>query len=262
MSTTRSDGSSPEKVSGDWSRAKMTDLAGWQKYYRTPPTNNAPAKSPVSPKPQTPAADILHALGKYDSAIEELRAASRRPYSRFADFNASDTKTMSFLMSYLGESKACFNVMQVRAVAELAADQPDKALADVKLLLRLNDTLRQEPLLISHLVSLATMSIAMQPIYEGLARHKWSEAQLAELQTALAEKDFLADYQKAMRGERAFAIASLENLRLTREYQAAKSKSGKTTVETMSFRFTPQRLLLSKRTRLRAAPPGILPSGR
>jgi hypothetical protein len=59
--------------------------------------------------------------------------------------------------------------------------------------------------------------MALQPIWEGLSEHKWSDEQLVALDAELAKMDFLADYEFAMRGERAFAIASFENQRRTRE---------------------------------------------
>ena len=37
----------------------------------------------MPPQPQTPAADVLLALSKYDSTIEELRGAAALPASRF-----------------------------------------------------------------------------------------------------------------------------------------------------------------------------------
>ena len=64
---------------------------------------------------------------------------------------------------------------------------------------------------------LAIAAIALQPIWEGLAEHKWSDEQLVALEAELAKMDFLADYEFAMRGERAFAIAAFENQRRTRE---------------------------------------------
>jgi hypothetical protein len=64
---------------------------------------------------------------------------------------------------------------------------------------------------------MAIANMALQPIWEGLAEHKWSDEQLVALDAELAKMDFLADYEFAMRGERAFAIASFENQRRTRE---------------------------------------------
>ncbi|HEY4952910.1 MAG TPA: hypothetical protein VII71_05950 [Verrucomicrobiae bacterium] len=57
------------------------------------------------------------------------------------------------------------------------------------------------------------MQIALQPIYEGLAEHKWSDAQLTELNSELAKLDFLADFEMTMRGERAASISTLDFLR-------------------------------------------------
>jgi hypothetical protein len=127
-------------------------------------------------------------------------------------------------------------VLQLRATAELVDGQSAKALDDVKLLLRLNDSIRNSPFLISHLVRLAIVSIALQPVWEGLAEHKWSDEQLVALDAELAKLDFLADYEFAMRGERAFAIASFENQRRTREMIVPQEGGG---VITNKLRFMP-----------------------
>jgi hypothetical protein len=84
-------------------------------------------------------------------------------------------------------------------------------------MLRLNDSIRNQPYLISHLVRIAIMAISLQPIYEGLAAHRWNDSQLAELENALAAKDFLSDFEFALRGERTCAIDTLERERLTRQ---------------------------------------------
>ena len=60
--------------------AKISDLKAWQNYYRAlAATTN---EFPVAPQPQSPAADVLLALSKYDPAIEELRAGGS--IARFA----------------------------------------------------------------------------------------------------------------------------------------------------------------------------------
>jgi hypothetical protein len=145
----------------------------------------------------------------------------------------------SILMLYLAHMKSCFQVLHLRTVAELADNQPAKALEDVQLMLRLDDKLRQEPLLIEHLVSVALTAITLQPIYEGLAQHRWNDAQLAELESALAQKDFLADYQFAMRGERTFAIDMIENQRITRQIKTMEEVAGKPKEVTLSLRWSP-----------------------
>ena len=223
---------------GGSGRTRLTDLKAWQTYYRNPTNlhtviefvmtngvmleetnqlNHPTDQFPIAPQPQTPAKDVLFALSKYDSAIEELRQASQRPYAnvplKYEDgFNAA-----SSLLPVLAELKRCTQLLQLRAIAELADGQNEKALADVKLLLYLNNSLRNSPFLIFHLVRIAIVAIALQPIWEGLAEHRWSDEQLAVLEAELAKLDFLADYGKVMRGERAFAIAEFENQRRTGE---------------------------------------------
>jgi len=66
--------------------------------------------------------------------------------------------------------------------------------------LRLADSIHTEPFLISHLVRIAILQNALQPVWEGLAEHRWSEEQLVALDMELAKLDFLADYKLGMRG--------------------------------------------------------------
>ena len=198
-------------------RMYVTDLEAWQKYYRNQTNTDEAKRFPVAAQPQTPAKDVLLALSKWDSAVEELRQASHRPYSNLPlnyeeGFNATGT-----LLPFLAELKRCSQVLLLRASAELTDGQSAKALDDIKLLLYLNNSLHDSPFLISHLVRIAIVAIGMQTIWEGLAEHKWSEEQLVKLETELGKLDYLADYESAMRGERAFAIASFENQQRTRE---------------------------------------------
>jgi hypothetical protein len=166
-------------------------------------------------------------LSKYDAAIEELRQAATLPCSRFP-LNYDSKPPTAILLTHLAALKACSRVLQLRAVAELQNGQSDKALADVKLLLRLIDSIRTEPFLISHLVRIAMLNITVQPVWEGLEDHKWSDAQLVELNHELAKLDFLADYEFSMRGERALSMASIEYLRRTRNFSGL-SDEGNTT---------------------------------
>lgn len=199
----------PTNVNGNWQKATLTDLKPCQDFFRTLATRTN--LFPVTSQPQTPAQDVLLALSKYDSTVEELRQAGERPDSRFPlDYNREDV--WAILLPHLAVLKRCSQFLELRAVAELQNGQSDKALDDVKLSLRLIDLIHTEPFFISHLVRIAMLQITLQPIYEGLAEHQWSEAQLAELDSELAKLDFLADYQLALRGERGCEIHAVEYL--------------------------------------------------
>ena len=188
---------------GDWQTARMTDLTPWQSYYRAlaAKTNDFP----VSTAPQSPAADVLLALSKYDSEIAELREAAKLPESRFpTDYGIEDPAEI--LLPHLASIKQASQVLQLRALAELQNHQSDKALADVKLMLRLVDSVRTEPFIITHLVRIVVFEFALQPVYEGLANHQWSDAQLAELDSELVKLDFLADFNSSVGGEGAAQV--------------------------------------------------------
>ena len=185
-------------TNGYWSKGTKTDLNVWQRYYRLVATKTN--LFPVPAQPQSPAEDVLVALSKYDSVIEELREASRLPGSRFP-LNYDSESPSAILLPHLAALKRCSQTLQLRAIAELQNGQPEKALADVKLALQLTDKIHTEPFLISHLVRIRMVNLTLQPIYEGLAEHKWPEAQLVALGAELAKLDFLPDYGTAMRGE-------------------------------------------------------------
>lgn len=226
---------------GSWQTGQLTDLKSWQHYFRTLAESPADKTNafPIPPQPQSPGADILLSLREFDPMIEELRKAGQRPYSRLAIDYENGFEVIGEIVPYLSTMKACGQLLQLRAIAELADGQSTKALEDVKLMLRVTDSLRNQPFLITHLVRLAMVAITLQPVYEGIAKNEWSDAQLAELERELAKLDLLADHQTAMRGELAFAIDSLERQRITREYKMVDDSSGTNRIVTISLRFTP-----------------------
>ncbi len=220
--------SPPQTNDGYWAKGTLFNLKIWQDYYRALAVKTN--EFPVAPQPQTPAQDVLLALSKYDSAIEELRTVSKLPYSRFPVFSDAD-HPFDTLLPHLSVFKRCAQILKLRAIAELQNGQSDKALEDVKLAVELTEKIRSEPFLISHLVRIAMLQLTLQVIYEGLANHQWSDAQLAELDSELAKLDFLADYETSMRGEQAASISALEFLRHTRDLFSFSEAGGKPTPE-------------------------------
>ena len=94
----------PHNGIGNWQKAIRSDLEPWQRYYRKLAlTTNL---FPVAPQPQSPAADVLLALSKYDSTIEELRQAAARPGSRFP-LNYDTEEPFAILLPHLAPTKGC-----------------------------------------------------------------------------------------------------------------------------------------------------------
>lgn len=195
----------PTPSAGDWLRGQRHDLAAWQNYYR------ASTNFPKWPEPRTPAEDVLKALSRWDAEIAELRTAATRPSACF-DIKLTEDGA-STLLPHLAALRTIASVVSLRSLAELSAGRTDDAFADAKLAFRLGDTLKDEPILITHLVRIATHTIALRTVWEGLAEHRWSDAQLAHWQTELGRRSFATELRHAMAGERAFGNRIIEFLR-------------------------------------------------
>jgi hypothetical protein len=226
---------------GNWVKAQHVDLAAWQAFYRGASTNvsegnaaaqaafrkrygldargmpPAPSESappanyfPVAKEPQTPAADVLLALSKFDENRKLLIAAAARPEARFwISYDAG----FAMSVQHLGRMKGCVQYLSLHADAALKAGDRETALEDLKLSFRLMEAIRGEPNLLSHLVRIAMQQITLQPIWEGLADRQWTEADLSVIERELGKMDFLADYQFAIRGERACNVWGVDYYR-------------------------------------------------
>ncbi len=189
-------------VNGTW-----TDLAGFAEFYRG--NTNYPQAVTGSP----PAKVVRVALSKLDPLIHELRKeAAARPLSRFP-IDYDEEVTVSILLPHLATLKNLASALTLRAIAELDVEQSSAALAELELGFRLSDTISREPLLIDHLVRLAMLTIELQGVREGLARHAWGDAQLAAIQKHLSSLNLLAELQNAIRGERAIEVGMLDYAR-------------------------------------------------
>jgi hypothetical protein len=145
---------------------------------------------------------VLEGMKPDMEVFRELRAASGRPYARFA-VAYDEENPWTIIVPHLAKIKQLVQRLNLQACAELAAGSSDQALADVKLMLAVADSVKTEPMLISFLVRSACVQIAMQPVWEGLAEHRWTDAQLEELEARFLSYDFLTDAEKALKAERA-----------------------------------------------------------
>jgi hypothetical protein len=159
----------------------------------------------------TAATGVLQGLETSGPRLAELRAASRRPYSRYPVIYDLENP-WGILLPHLAKGKGACARLELKCCAELAMGQGNKALEDVKLMLYLVDSAKEEPFLISYLVRLRCLQMASQSIWEGLAEHRWSEAQLQELQTRLQQYNFVADLKRPLDAERASGILTVDLL--------------------------------------------------
>ena len=201
---------------GSWIKAQRLNLAAWQAYYRSSnnlfevqgsrPTNYFP----VAQQPQSPAADVLLALSKFSANRQLLVASCARPEARFwLNYDAG----FAAVVPHLSRLKASSQYLSLQTTAALKGGDRQTALENVKLSFRLVDSIRREPNIISHLVRIALVQIALQPVWEGLADRQWTEADVRAIESELGKLDFLTDYQFAMRGERACNLWGVDYFR-------------------------------------------------
>jgi hypothetical protein len=157
--------------------------------------------------PAQAAAAMLAALESYRPVMESLRSFSDRPACWFPLEQNADDMISSRAGVTLGR---LLRLVQLRATAELASQEPVAAFNDVRLVLRLADYGRQrpQPSSLSHTHHHLAVVDALQPLWEGLARHCWTADQVAQLQHQLEKLDFLSDYADAVRAD-ALTMATL-----------------------------------------------------
>ncbi|MGB8352556.1 MAG: hypothetical protein WCD79_01580 [Chthoniobacteraceae bacterium] len=197
------DSKATKPKSPGWMFGCRKDLKTWQTYYR--------ASLPDMTHPQSAADDVLAVLGRFNPQIAELRdAATTHPLSRFP---LKYEEGLSMELPHYTAIQAVTSFIALRATAELDLKHSDDAFADVQFGFRLVESIQGEPLLISGLVRIAMMAVLMQPIWEGIATHQWTDSQLGWLQKRTGRADFLSDYSLAMRAERGSANWMWDELR-------------------------------------------------
>lgn len=152
---------------------------------------------------------VLEALRDDAAVLDQLRQASARPRARYPiDYQAEDP--WSIRLPHLAKLKSICLRLELKACAELALNQTTNALADIKLALYMADTLKDEPIVISWLVRVVCIQAALGPVWEGLAEHRWSEAQLQELQTCFGQYDFASGWEHCLRSERTAGVMTVD----------------------------------------------------
>ncbi|HXP59295.1 MAG TPA: hypothetical protein VN829_02335 [Dongiaceae bacterium] len=208
-------GQASQWPSASWLRQQSTDLAKWQKFFRARGENSVAAKGgvttltfPITPEPQTPAADVLFALGKFATNLAALGAARQRPVMRLPLDYGKGFFLEEDLTRPLQSLWSAVHLLSLRASAELAQGQGEAALQDVALALRLTTVVKESAFVVNRSAvgyeqwhRWGMMQVCLQPIWEGLTSHRWDDQQLAALQKELAALDLLADYRLAVRGE-------------------------------------------------------------
>jgi len=187
--------------SKSWETGHARNLEALQVYYRA----SLPGMTLSKSAPE----DVLAVLSRFDAMFAELRREMQaRPLCRYP---VHYELGMSRPLPHLTVIRDMVRVLSSRASAMLALNHPDEAFADLEFGFRLSDTIRDEPGLIPGLVDAVMATTLLQAVWEGIAAHRWNDAQLATLEKELQRLDFLSDFDRGMRYERVSGIGQLQN---------------------------------------------------
>lgn len=226
----------PSHLGGASAPAQEIDAEMLQRYgLTTPPTPSTPTGKPtvfppdlaaryglVTTNPPTldraqaldldipdPAGEVLAYLERFAPEMEELAAATARPFSQAP--NAWDPEG-HLLLPHLSAAKSVSTLFRTRAAARLAKGDREGAFADARTTFRLAQQSTGSPLLISLLVRLAQSSAATAILWEGLIDHAWTEPQLVAFDQWLEEARMDQQAVQAFRGERIMSLSLMESM--------------------------------------------------
>ncbi|HUR46728.1 MAG TPA: hypothetical protein VMZ27_12695 [Candidatus Saccharimonadales bacterium] len=206
-----------EKGTQEQGKRKLMDLGAWAKGFASVfeiQTNDLKTATEDRGKAGK---EVLEELKSMEPILRELQQASTRPYSVYpVEYDLANP--WGILLPHLSHIRSACARLELRACAELAAGQNDRALESAKLLFYLVNSMQAEPFLIDFLVQGACLQMGTHVVWEGIVQHKWSDSQLQELQAILQKFDFLEKLKSPLRCERAAVLHTVNILRAHSNY--------------------------------------------
>jgi len=196
---------------GYWRKAEITDWATLQLQLRSKTNSEQPeVQTFLQRDPIEPHEDVLFLFSQYETRMDELRNAAKRPYSSFN--SRYDEGFDEFLGVRVSALKNLALAFTLKSRAELAAGNSSNALEDFSTAVVLSRSLNSEPLGISLLIKLGLVENLLNPIWEGLALGRWSDLQLFHIQNTLRGVNLVADAKHFFEGERAVSLVVLDQM--------------------------------------------------
>ncbi len=173
-----------------------------------PVVGTGPTPIPDPGQEWTKLAESQAFLEELDDEMRLVRkAAEARGMARYPiDFrNGFDT-----LLSDTQETRTLARLLTLSAHVNAHEGKINEVLNDVAGIFAVSDSVRGEPLLISQLVRMAIHAIGCELAADMLPLCHWTDAELATLQLAIARADFRAEMLRAIHGERAICLHTLD----------------------------------------------------
>jgi len=148
---------------------------------------------------RTNSASVLwNSLAPLKEALAAAASATQLPFFQATTNRGANAVYQSNLRE-LSALEQLHVLFQLRAVALITLNRPKEAGEDVIVSLRLAQLARPSPDAKSPVRVQVMLARSLQPIWEGIVEHRWSEAQLSAFQAELAQFDLLSDHTNALR---------------------------------------------------------------
>lgn len=166
---------------------------------------------------------VLLGLERFQTELDELRAARSRPRSHFPQSELPPPKT-EFRSVLLAMDVAA--VLALRIDAYLAAGEPVGALESLRDGVRLYRAMIGEPTMLAGLGRQTVLSLLIRSVDHGLAGQLWGDEELRQIEILLGSIDVAADARRAFSSERGFINDAAESeQRLPPRVQVAQVKA-------------------------------------
>ncbi len=173
---------------GSWYLQKSTALTAWKQHF------TARGFFPQPTGPALPAVHVITALTKFESELALMTQAANRPIT------PSLTSGSQSFWAFSGDHHRILQnfseLFHLRASAHLALSNNELAYANLKVLLRLVNTVKDLPTIEAQQLRTILNENAIQVLWEGLQHQAWSFNHLSEIQSTLADFDFVTDYHR------------------------------------------------------------------
>jgi hypothetical protein len=149
-------------------------------------------------------------LAAWSNSLQQARVLLHR---RVLDSRLDFHMGFSLMLPHLGPLKTLAQHLKASALLDLHDGQLVAAANQIEDMLRITRTLQEEPILISQLVRHSILDFALHATWQALQYPGWSDSELASLQNAWQELEFLDPMEKALEMERAVAIQTYARMR-------------------------------------------------
>jgi hypothetical protein len=153
---------------------------------------------------------VLSVLDLAKEERAELLSDASRPDARLLRIPGPFTVGSNLLMPPFEYFIIIAQYLNLRVAAEAELGMGEQAKTDVLLILRLADSLKTEPFLISQVIRTSIVTVSATALWEGLDRRCWNEAELARLAQAFASVSVRVPVIRALRNERAMFVWTIE----------------------------------------------------